>query len=90
MNIFNLLYWVIFGGLIGFFADLIDKKHEGSLITNIIVGIVGAVVGGWIAGIVGGLLGFKVEEGFNLVNIIFSVIGALVVLAIYRLFTNKS
>ena len=81
----SILYWIIFGALIGFLADFIDKKHNGSLIINIIIGILGAVVGGWITG----LFGVNVNGGFNILNIIASVIGALIVLGIYRLVTGR-
>lgn len=87
---FNILYWIIFGAVIGFVADLIDKKHTGGLLTNIIIGILGTVVGGWIAGFVGTLLDFKVREGFNILNIAFAVIGALLVLFIYKAFTRRN
>jgi uncharacterized membrane protein YeaQ/YmgE (transglycosylase-associated protein family) len=85
MNIMNILYWIIFGGIIGFIADLIDKKQNNSLIINIIIGILGAVVGGWISG----LFGIEINGGFNILNILFSVIGALIVLAAYRFIARR-
>jgi uncharacterized membrane protein YeaQ/YmgE (transglycosylase-associated protein family) len=81
----NILFWVIFGGIIGFIADLIDKEHSRGILVNIVVGIAGAVVGGWISG----LLGLNINEGFNLLNIIFSVIGALIVLSVFRFIARK-
>ena len=85
----DILYQIFFGAIIGFIADLIDKKHSGGLITNIIIGILGAVVGGWLTNLIGPLIGLEVRGGFNIANIIFSVIGALIVLAVYRLITRK-
>lgn len=85
----DFLSWILFGAIIGFLADLIDKKHSGGLITNIIIGILGSVVGGWLAGFIAPALNLPVQSGFNFVNIIFSVIGALIVLAIYRFVTGQ-
>ena len=30
----DILYWIFFGAIIGFIADLIDKKHSGGLVTG--------------------------------------------------------
>jgi uncharacterized membrane protein YeaQ/YmgE (transglycosylase-associated protein family) len=81
----NIIFWIIFGALIGFIADLIDKDHSRGLFVNILVGIAGAVVGGWISG----FLGLNINDGFNLLNIIFCVIGALIVLAVFRFISRK-
>ncbi|GAB4149067.1 MAG: GlsB/YeaQ/YmgE family stress response membrane protein [Patescibacteria group bacterium] len=84
--IINLITWIIFGAVVGFLADLIDRKHDNSWLTNIIVGIVGSLVGGWIAG----LVGFNVNDGFNLANLGFSVVGSLLVLFILHLVTGQA
>jgi uncharacterized membrane protein YeaQ/YmgE (transglycosylase-associated protein family) len=81
----SFISWIIFGAVIGFIADLIDSKKSGGLIANIIIGILGSIVGGWLAGSV---LGIDINAGFNILNIIFSVIGALIVLFIFRLISG--
>ena len=30
----DILYWIFFGAIIGFIANLIDKKHSGGLVTG--------------------------------------------------------
>lgn len=82
----SFILWIAFGALIGFLADLIDKKHSGGILVNIIVGILGSIVGGWLAG----FLGIRLEGTFSLLNIVMSVIGALIVLAVYRFVTKKA
>lgn len=47
---------------------------------TIILGVIGAVVGGWIST----LLGFGKVDGFNFGSFVVAIIGALVVLFIYR------
>ena len=52
---------------------------------TIIIGIVGAFVGGWISGMLGG----PGVSGFNLVSILVSAGGAIVVLFIYGLVVRR-
>ena len=52
-------------------------------ILTIVLGIIGALVGGFLAG----MLGMNANGGF--IGLIFSVIGAIIVLFIYELATGK-
>ena len=87
----SLLVWLILGFLAGFVAKLIMPGSDGGgVILTIILGIVGAVVGGFI----GTLVGYPMISSFDnignsLPSFISSVIGAIVVLAIYRLATGR-
>jgi uncharacterized membrane protein YeaQ/YmgE (transglycosylase-associated protein family) len=51
-----------------------------------VIGIVGAVVGGFI----GAALGFGGVTGFNVGSFLIAVLGALLVLAIWRLIAGRS
>jgi len=88
----SLIIWIILGFLAGFLAkSIMPGPDGGGFILTTILGIVGAIVGGF----VGHLLGFPMANdtsnlGNSLVGFIFSVIGAIVVLAIYRLATGRS
>ena len=88
----SLIIWLILGFLAGYLAKLIMPGPDGGgVIVTIILGIVGAVVGGFI----GSLVGFPMVSSFDNIgssipSFIFSVIGAIVVLAIYRLVTGRS
>jgi uncharacterized membrane protein YeaQ/YmgE (transglycosylase-associated protein family) len=55
------------------------------LIGNIIIGLIGGVIGGWLFG----LLGIFKPIGF-LGDVLVSLIGAVVLLLIIRLFTRAS
>lgn len=87
----SLIVWLLLGFLAGYIAKLIMPGADGGgVIMTIILGIVGAVVGGYI----GSLLGFGMVSDFNnigssLPGFAFAVIGAIVVLAIYRLATGR-
>lgn len=88
----SLIIWLILGFLAGYIAKLIMPGADGGgVILTIILGIVGAVVGGF----VGTLVGYPQVSNFDnigssLPSFIFSIIGAIVVLAIYRLATGRS
>ena len=88
----SLLVWIVLGFLAGFLAKAImPGPDSGGFILTTILGIVGAIVGGFI----GSLLGYGMVSSFNnigssLPSFIFSIIGAVAVLAIYRLATGRS
>jgi len=84
----DLLYFLLFGAVVGFIADLLDANHNGGLITNVILGILGSFVGSWLYARAWPYLGLpaNLETGFNLFNIGFSVVGALIILFIWRVF----
>lgn len=88
----SLIIWIILGFLAGFLAKAImPGPDSGGFILTTILGIVGAVVGGFI----GSLVGYPMISSFDNIgnsipSFIFSIIGAIVVLAIYRLATGRS
>lgn len=89
--IISLLIWIVLGFVAGFLAKAIMPGPDaGGFILTTILGIVGAVVGGF----VGRALGFGVATSFDniggsLPTFLFAVIGAILVLAIYRLATGR-
>ena len=81
----GIIAWIILGAIAGWITNLLMGGKEG-VIETIILGIVGAVVGGFLAGTV-----LKVADvtGVNIESIIVSVIGAVIVVAAYRMFTGR-
>lgn len=81
----SIILWIIFGAVVGFIADFIDKSVELSWVERIIVGVVGAVVGGSIAQLITtGTIGVSAAAGFDLVSIILAVLGALGSLFVWK------
>lgn len=81
----SIILWIIFGAVVGFIADFIDKSVELSWVERIIVGVVGAVVGGSIAQLITtGTIGVSAASGFDLVSIILAVLGALGSLFVWK------
>jgi uncharacterized membrane protein YeaQ/YmgE (transglycosylase-associated protein family) len=76
---------IIVGILAGWIASKIMKTDTG-MFRNMLLGIVGGIVGGWIASLITGV---DLVTGFNLTSVVVSVLGAVVVIALYRLITGK-
>lgn len=87
----SLLIWLLLGFLAGYVAKLLMPGSDGGgVIFTTLLGIVGAVVGGYI----GVLLGFPMASSFDniggfLPSFLFSVLGAIVVLAIFRVLSGR-
>jgi uncharacterized membrane protein YeaQ/YmgE (transglycosylase-associated protein family) len=79
--------WIIFGLIAGLIAKfLMPGRDPGGFIVTIILGILGAVVGGWI----GQTLGWGGVDGFNFASFALAVLGAVILLFIYRLIKARS
>jgi uncharacterized membrane protein YeaQ/YmgE (transglycosylase-associated protein family) len=81
----GIIAWIVLGAIVGFITNLIMGGGEG-VIATVILGIVGAVVGGYLAGTV-----FKVADvtGINVESIVVAVIGAIIVVAVYRMIGGR-
>ncbi len=79
----GIIAWIVLGGLAGALAKFILPGNDpGGIIVTIILGIVGALLGGFIAGAV---FGVDVnEEFFDLATWVSAIVGAIVLLLIYR------
>ncbi|MEB2702855.1 GlsB/YeaQ/YmgE family stress response membrane protein [Citrobacter koseri] len=79
----GIIAWIIFGLIAGVIAKLIMPGRDGGgFILTCILGIIGAVVGGWLATMFG--IGGSIS-GFNLHSFLVAVVGAIVVLGVFRL-----
>ena len=81
----GIVAWIVFGAIAGFITNMIMGGGEG-VIGTIILGIIGAVVGGWLAGSV---LHVADVTGINIESIVVAVVGAVIVVALYRMFTRR-
>ncbi len=83
----GILAWLVLGLIAGFIASkLVNKTGEG-LVLDIVLGIVGAVVGGFLFTHFFGAAGVT---GLNLYSMFVAVVGAVVVLLIYRLVFRRA
>lgn len=77
----NILYTIIIGFIIGVIAKfLMPGRDPGGFIITTLLGIAGSWVGGWLSGMLGGT---------GSVGLIGSVLGAMLLLWLYRMM-NKN
>jgi uncharacterized membrane protein YeaQ/YmgE (transglycosylase-associated protein family) len=82
----TIIGWIVLGLIAGWLAGMLMRGGGYGIIGDIVLGILGAIVGGWLTGL---LLGRDMVSGFNLESLIVAVIGAVVLVAISRLFTGR-
>ena len=91
----DIIGWIIIGLIAGAIAKAImPGKDPGGVFVTIILGVVGALIGGFIAR---ALLGYgsidstgqMAKPGF-LMSLVLSVVGAIILLAGYRLIKGRS
>ena len=81
------IVWLIVGGLIGWIASMIMRTDaQQGVILNIVVGIIGAVIAGLILG--GGNI--NNSNPLDLTNILYSLLGAVILLAVVNLVRRGS
>jgi len=84
----NFIIWIIVGAAIGWVASLIMKTNSRQgLIADIIVGIVGAFVGGYFLSPLFNVSTIN-EGNFSIPALLVSLGGAIILLAISKLFRN--
>jgi uncharacterized membrane protein YeaQ/YmgE (transglycosylase-associated protein family) len=83
----GLLSWIVVGLLAGLLAKwVMPGSDPGGIIVTILVGMAGASVGGFIVSILGG----TGATGFNVWSILVAMLGAVVLLALYRLVARRT
>lgn len=76
---------LIVGLVAGWITGLL-MKSQGGILLDMILGIVGGFVGGWLTSLA---LGTNLMTGINLTSVIVAIVGAVIVVAIYRLLTGR-
>lgn len=81
----GILATIVVGLIAGFLASLI-MKARGGLLVDLILGIVGGFVGGWLSTL---LFGANLMSGINLTSILTGLVGAIIVLFVWRLIFRR-
>ena len=82
----GILATLVVGAIAGFLAHLLMKTHTG-LLVDVIMGIIGGFVGGWLSSLV---LHENLMSGINITSIIVALVGAIIVIFLYRLITRRA
>ncbi len=83
----GILAWIIFGLIAGALAKFImPGRQGGGLILTTVLGVVGALVGGYLGTRV---FGIADVSGFDLRSMAIAVGGALLLLFLFGLFSNR-
>ena len=91
---FAIIGWIVFGLIAGIIAKAImPGRDPGGAIVTILLGIAGSIVGGFIGR---ALFGYgrtssgDISEPGTIMSMVFAIIGAIVLLAGYRLLRGRS
>ncbi len=92
LSLGGLISWIIFGLIAGALAKLIMPGNDpGGFIITVILGIAGAIIGGFIANAlnIGGTDGGGIGSTGFLTQLVFAVVGAIILLALYRVIAGR-
>ena len=84
-NEMGIIAWIVVGLIAGALAKMLMPGGKGEpqdWLGTMVLGIVGAVVGGWVWNLAFDRTG---ATGINIGSIVVSVVGACIVLGVYRL-----
>ena len=81
----GIIIWLVVGGVVGWLASMIMRTDaQQGILLNIVVGIVGAFIAGLILG------GGSINQGITLESFLYSLLGAVVLLAVVNLIRRGS
>ena len=88
----SFIIWLVLGFLAGYLAKVIMPGPDGGgTIMTIILGMIGAIVGGFVANLLGFPMAHSTDNlGASMPSFLFSIIGAIVVLAVYRMAVGRT
>ena len=77
----GVIVWILLGLVAGALAKFImPGRDPGGIIVTILIGIAGALIGGFIST----KLGYGSVDGFDLRSIVIAVLGAILLLFVFR------
>ena len=83
----GIIGWIVLGGLAGWVASMIvGTNHQQGILGNIVAGILGGLLGGFVFNLFGG----AGVTGFNIWSFIVALVGAIIVLLIWKAITGRT
>ena len=81
----GLIATIVVGLVAGLLASWIMKAKTGVLV-DLVLGVVGGFLGGWMTSLI---LGVNLMSGINITSILVALVGAIVVIALYRFISRR-
>jgi uncharacterized membrane protein YeaQ/YmgE (transglycosylase-associated protein family) len=81
----GLIATIVVGLIAGLLASWLMKAKTGVLL-DLILGVAGSVLAGWITSLI---LGVNLVSGINITSIVVAVLGAILVIVIYRWISGR-
>jgi uncharacterized membrane protein YeaQ/YmgE (transglycosylase-associated protein family) len=82
---------VLLGALVGWLASIIMRRDaQQGAVANILVGIGGAIIGGIVSRMIGGSKDVSPWIGFNFPDVIWALVGAIVLCALLNMFQRRT
>ena len=82
----GIISWIVVGLIAGILGKLImPGRDPGGFLLTIVIGMIGALVGGLIVQLLGG----TGLTGFSIWSILVATLGAIILLAVYRMFAGS-
>lgn len=82
----GILSWIVVGLIAGWLAGQVMRGGGYGLVGDIVLGIIGGLVGGFLAGTLFGIP--DAMNGISVVSIIVAFIGAVILIALSRMFLH--
>jgi len=80
----GLIVWLVVGGVCGWLASMVMRTDgQQGVILNVVVGIVGSVIASFIFGV-------GINQAITVMTFVYSLIGAIILLAIVNLVRRGS
>lgn len=86
MDAMGIIGWIVLGGLAGWVASkFVGTDAQQGVVGNIIAGVLGGFLGGWLFSVLGG----TGVTGFNLWSFVVALVGAVLVLLIWKAISGR-
>lgn len=86
MDAMGIIGWIVLGGLAGWIASkFVGTDAQQGVVGNIVAGVLGGVIGGWLFTVLGG----SGVTGFNIWSLVVAVVGAVIVLLIWKAISGR-
>lgn len=89
MTLVELILLILVGAICGAIAEMLVGYSPGGFLASVVIGFLGALIGGWLAPRLGLPSLLAVHIGGYTIEILWAIIGAIVLLLILSLFRGR-